>query len=165
MRRGSLVTAHLGGTSIGGSQAFVYVIVAGSGAAAYFYVGQTRQRMGALGRIAEHLSEGDNATFRKRLLKVAQVELDGPVQFAVVELSAERAFQGECADYREAVECLIESRLREFVVARGIPALSVARVKLHAYRTSSLAIREASRSGDELERWLESAVSQLASSA
>jgi hypothetical protein len=165
MPRPAFVGARLDDLSLGGNQAFIYVIAAAVGDQVFFYVGQTRQRMGALGRLAEHLSEGENATFRQRVWDVAKLDLQGAVHFAAVELSRERAFQRACPDYREAVECLIESRLREHVVRKRILALSVARVRLHAYRTSPIAMREAQRSAAALERWLETAVSQLRGSS
>ena len=165
MARTAFVGARLDDTSLGGNQAFVYVIAAAAGDRAFFYVGQTRQRMGALGRLAEHLSDGESATFRKRVWDVDKRDLQGPVHFAAVELSLERAFQRPCPDYREAVECLIESRLREYVVTQRISALSVARVRLHAYRTSPIAMREAQRSAPALEQWLATAISQLMGSS
>ena len=161
MPRLAFVGARLEDVSIGGNQAFIYVVVAAVGRRVFFYVGQTRQRMGALGRLAEHLSDGESATFRQRVWDVARLNLEGPVHFAAVELSREKAFQRACPEYREAVECLIESRLREYVVRQQILALSVARVRLHPYRTSPLVMREAQRSAEALEQWLATAVAQL----
>lgn len=158
MPRHRLVGAFLGDASLGGNRAFVYVIVAAAGGSVVFYVGQTRQRMGAVGRLAEHLSDGANATFRQRVLDVARSEVVGAIHFAALELSGERAFQQSSPDYREAVECLVESELREFVVANHLQALSVARVRLHAYRTSSIVQREATRSLDALRDWLRDSI-------
>lgn len=143
---------------LGCNRAFVYVIVASAGARVVFYVGQTRQRMGAIGRLAEHLSDGENATFRQRVFDVTATDVAGTVRFAALELSGERAFQRSSPDYREAVECLIETELREFVVANRLDALSIARVRLHAYRHSPIAQREANRSLDTLQRWLLDAI-------
>jgi hypothetical protein len=164
MSRHRLSCAFLDDASLGGSQAFVYVIVAMAGAKVVFYVGQTRQRMGAIGRLAEHLSGGTNATFRQRVWDVAQAEVAGAVHFAAIALSGERAFQQSAPDYREAVECLVESDLREFVVANELAALSVARVKMHAYRSSPVVQRESQRSLDALRSWLSLAIRSVTES-
>lgn len=161
MSRHRLVGALLGDASLGCNRAFVYVIVAAAGGCVVFYVGQTRQRMGAVGRLAEHLSDGANATFRQRVLDVAHAEVVGAIHFAALELSGERAFQQSSPDYREAVECLVESELREFVIANQLQALSVARVRIHAYRTSSIVQREATRSLDALRDWLRNSIAAI----
>jgi hypothetical protein len=163
MSRQQLVRARIADVSLGGNQAFVYVIVASAGPRIVFYVGQTRQRMGALGRLAEHLSDGANATFRQRAMDVARSDVIGSVHFAAITLSGERAFQQSSPDYREAVECLVESELREFVVANGLGALSVARVRQHAYRTSAIVQREATRSIDGLRVWLAQSIRSVRS--
>jgi hypothetical protein len=151
--------------SLGGSQAFVYVIVAPVESGVVFYVGQTRQRMGALGRLAEHLSEGANATFRQRIWDVARSDVVGTIHFAAIALSGDRAFQQSSPDYREAVECLVEADLREYVVASELQALSVARVRQHAYRVSPIVQREARRSMAELQSWLRDAICSARSQA
>lgn len=158
-----LVDAFLGDASLVGCRAFIYVIVAAAGDGIVFYVGQTRQRMGALGRLAEHLSDGSNATFRQRVAAVRATDVLGAVHFAAIELSGERAFQGSSPDYREAAECLIESELREFVVTNDLCALSVARVRMHPYRTSPLVQREVSRSLEALKDWLKDSIQLLQS--
>jgi len=161
MSRPQIASAYVGDASLGNCRAFVYVIVGAAGDRVVFYVGQTRQRMGAIGRLAEHLSEGANATFRQRVLDVACSEVVGAVHFAALALSGERAFQQSSPDYREAVECLVESELREFVVANELQALSVARVRLHAYQTSSIVQREAKRSLDALQEWLQISIEDV----
>lgn len=153
-----LLYASVSSLDMAVSRGFVYVLAARAGTTAVFYVGQTRQRSGALGRLSQHLSDSESATFRQRVEAVTEAEVTGEVVCAAFPLSLEPAFQREAADYREAAEYRIEGRLREFVVNTRLPALSVARVAVHPYADSPIVIREAEKAFAHFAVWLESRI-------
>jgi hypothetical protein len=156
-----LLFASVSNVSMASCRGYIYVLTASAGGIVVFYVGQTRQRAGALGRLAQHLSDSDSATFRQRVEATLAADLTSEIFCAAFPLSLEAAFQREAPDYREATEYLIEAELRGYVVQRGLPSLSVARVAVHPYAQSALVRREASKGLPQLTSWLTERISAL----
>ena len=72
------------------------------------YIGQTYSTYGALGRLAQHLSETESNTFKKRICSVYQyeeIELMG-VEFFAYKLPDKKHFYTYARDHRESVEYL-----------------------------------------------------------
>jgi hypothetical protein len=156
-----LLFARVSNVSMASSRGYIYVLAARASDTVVFYVGQTRQRAGALGRLAQHLSDSDSATFRQRVEMTLAADVTSEIFCAAFPLSLEAAFQREAPDYREAAEYLIEARLRAFVVHKGLPSLSVARVAVHPYAESPLVRREVGKALPRLESWLTERINSL----
>src|SRR5262245_33676061 len=85
---------------------YIYGILLNLDETSILYIGQTLSRMGALGRLAQHLSETTGATLRQRIEALYNVtEIDGlSIEFAAVKLAQQKSFWADEPDYREAVE-------------------------------------------------------------
>jgi hypothetical protein len=114
---------------------YVYGILLDLEGIAVLYVGQTLSGRGALGRLAEHLSEASGATLRERIEAIYNVtEIDGlSVEFAAVPLARQKSFWADEGDYREAVESRVQYQLLNALSDRKIPVCVVSRVRPNAY--------------------------------
>lgn len=128
-----LLLASISSVSITDPRAYIYAIHSICNQKKVIYIGQTNQRNGSLGRLSEHLSNGESATFRQRSMDVTGYEPSGNLEFASFVLPPERAFQSEAKDYREAVEYLVDYGLREFIVNNNLGVLGIARIKKPSY--------------------------------
>ena len=57
-----LLMATLGSAELIEPRAYIYIILARGNGTCVFYVGQTNQRNGSLGRLVEHISRNDQGT-------------------------------------------------------------------------------------------------------
>src|SRR5437660_6873252 len=121
--------------SLGHRAPYIYGILLSLEGASILYVGQTLSRTGALGRLAQHLSETAGATLRQRIQALYEVtEIDGiSLEFAAVKLNPQKAFWKDEADYREAVESLVQHQLLNALCDRKIPVCLISRVQPNSY--------------------------------
>jgi hypothetical protein len=134
-------------------RAFVYVIYVRNHRA--MYIGQTRSRTGALGRLSFHLSEGDGSTIKTRIAKLFhfdEVILRG-IRFAAFPLASLKVFSSDAQDYREAVEALIQQRLLEKLTDGQYPVPVVSRIRHNDYMVDESVVSEADRIFPELWQW------------
>jgi hypothetical protein len=136
---------------------YIYGILVNLDAARVLYVGQTLAQTGALGRLAQHLSESQGATLRQRIEARCNVtELDGRlVEFAAVRLSQQKAFWKDEPDYREAVESLVQNQLLNALCERKIPVCLISRVQFNAYCRLGYVESEAARVAQTILEWVE----------
>jgi hypothetical protein len=136
---------------------YIYGILLHLGDAWILYVGQTLSRTGALGRLSQHLSETPAATLRQRIQALYNIpDIDGlPLEFAAVKLHEQKAFWKEEADYREAVESLVQYRLLNALCERKIPVCLISRVQLNSYCRLAYVESEAERVFQALFGWVE----------
>lgn len=123
------------------------------------YVGQTCSGLGALGRLAQHLSDGSSNTFRQRLAVYCGTEADiGPVAMFAHRLSGSPLFHREAADQREAVEGLAAYDLITAIHQREIGVALISNVRFNRY-TRLQYVRDASaRCVRQMSAWLQSEV-------
>ena len=93
---------------------FLYTIYGTVENQATLYVGQTRGRTGALGRLAQHLSDGNNNTYLQRLSNIYSYEDEVPlekVDLTAIRFTSKEIFQIDSQEYRKAVEHLVQLQL------------------------------------------------------
>jgi hypothetical protein len=132
---------------------FVYAIYIGNYKA--MYIGQTRSRTGALGRLSFHLSEGDGSTVKTRiatLFRFDEVILRG-IRFVAFPLASLKIFGSDAQDYREAVEALIQQRLLENLTDGRFPVPVVSRIRHNDYMLDPAVASEADRIFPQLWHW------------
>jgi hypothetical protein len=147
-------------------KAFVYAIYVFNHRA--LYIGQTRSRTGALGRLSFHLSEGEGSTVKSRIAKLYrfdEVVLRG-ICFAAFPLSSLKIFGSDARDYREAVEALVQQDLLQRLTAGRFPVPVVSRVRHNDYMNDPIVRAEAERISPEVWNWfLKASTAALASIA
>lgn len=136
---------------------YVYSVYARGLNFSVLYIGQTALREGALGRLSQHLGDGNANTFLQRLRDYevrANLSLTGfeGVEFATVPLSQRQEFQGKTRSYREAVEYLVQTQLNQHQRSLGITIIST--VRKSGYCDIDFVEREASSVARELLGWL-----------
>jgi hypothetical protein len=144
-------------SSIAARAAFVYGIITTIHGRPILYIGQTMGHLGALGRLAQHLSESTSGTLRQRLMslfRTATLEL-GTLELAAVELPRCKTFWSENADYREAVESLVQNEILNALFARRLPLCLVSRVQPNSYCRLKYVRAEADRVLSLLLPWLD----------
>jgi hypothetical protein len=135
--------------------AFIYAILEPTLAA--LYIGQTRSRYGALGRLSQHLSEDSSCnTFKQRIDANFSILGKAPsnVQFISIPLTPLQSFYSTAADYREAVEALVQDKIVEFVTTQQLVVSVVSRVSYNNYRKEIFIQEEAERVFCDLQTWL-----------
>ena len=140
--------------SVGANGAYVYGIFSREPCA--FYVGQTVSRYGALGRLAQHLSDTEGNTFQQRLCATFHLERValGRVEFLAVRLPDSPAFRGRGSDYREAVEHLVNYRIIDFVVQKSLGIVVVSRTRSNGYADNAVVVDVADMVSKKLRMWL-----------
>lgn len=120
------------------------------------YIGQTVGYQGALGRLAQHLSDGVGNTFRQRICSIYKYDdVDiGPIDFAAVRLRPNNVFHGRAADFREAIEALVQYQLIESISAAGLRLGVISRVTLNSYSRLGYVADEADQVTSYLFVWL-----------
>jgi hypothetical protein len=136
---------------------YIYGILLIMDGAWVLYVGQTLGHAGALGRLSQHLSESPGATLRQRIeARFNVTELDGRlVEFVAVRLSQQKAFWKDEADYREAVESLVQHQMLNALCERKIPVCLISRVQPNAYCRVGYVVSEAARVFQTILGWVE----------
>ena len=125
--------------------------------AATLYVGQTRGRRGALGRLAQHLSYASGNTYIQRLSDIyhyEEVPLER-VDFVAIRFTKKEAFWLDSPVYREAVEDLVQQRLLNWLYEQKLEISIVSRTRPNSYSKLSYVQEEADRISGALESWVE----------
>jgi predicted GIY-YIG superfamily endonuclease len=146
-------TASLISSEIASHNAFVYLIFVRD--IKILYIGQTFSRCGALGRLAQHLSDTSSNTLKQRacsILQYEEIELKD-IQFNAACLSQNRSFVQESSDYREAVEALVNNRIINFVAKYKIGVV-VSRIRANRYSELKFIKDEANLVATTFESWL-----------
>ncbi|MGH7173457.1 MAG: hypothetical protein ACRELG_24510 [Gemmataceae bacterium] len=143
--------------SLGQRAPYIYGILLSLEEASILYIGQTLSRFGALGRLAQHLSDTTGATLRKRIQTLYNItEIEGlSLDFAAVKLSQRKAFWNDAADYREAVESLVQHQLLNALCDRKIPVCLISRVQLNSSCRLGYVETEAGRVFQSIIAWIE----------
>ena len=135
---------------------FLYAIYGTVENQATLYVGQTRGRTGALGRLAQHLSDGNNNTYLQRLSNVyyyEEVPLE-KVDLAAIKFTSKEIFQIDSQEYRIAVEHLVQLRLLNWLYAHNLKIRIVSQTRSNSYSKLQDIQEEADRMSGLLESWI-----------
>ena len=120
------------------------------------YVGQTRGRTGALGRLSQHLSDTPWNTYLQRLsdfYRYEEVQLE-KVDLVAIRFAEKKMFEAKSADYREAVEDLVQCRLIDWVTEHRLAVGVVSRTRPNSYSNLQEIQAEANRISETLESWI-----------
>ncbi len=115
---------------------FLYTIYGTVENQATLYVGQTRGRTGALGRLAQHLSDGNNNTYFQRLSNIYSYEDEVPlekVDLAAIRFTSKEIFQIDSQEYRKAVEHLVQLQLLNWLYEQNLKVRIVSQTSSNAY--------------------------------
>jgi|GEM_PF-3273255 len=142
--------------SLGARAPYIYGILVKLEHADILYIGQTFSRFGAIGRLAQHLSDTSAATLCRRVEALLDVvELAGiEVEFAAVRLGNQTGFWKQEPDYREAVEATVQHELLNELAIRGARIGIVSRVQPNAYCQLKYVQDEAARTTQSLLEWI-----------
>ena len=155
MSRALRTTVH--DASLAKRAPYIYGIYLQLGDSWILYIGQTLSHVGALGRLAQHLSETTGATLRKRIQTLYNItDIDGlSIEFAAVKLNDQRGFWKDERDYREAVESLVQHSLLNALCDQKIPVCLISRVQPNAYCRVGFVENEAKRVFKTILEWVE----------
>ncbi|MDE0299047.1 MAG: hypothetical protein OXN17_10475 [Candidatus Poribacteria bacterium] len=120
------------------------------------YVGQTRGGKGALGRLAQHLSDTESNTYLQRLSSLyrhQEIQLER-VDFAAITFSESKMFWIDNPEYRKAVEDLVQRRLLNWLREHRLKICIVSRTYPNAYCRLGYVEEEADRIASVLQRWI-----------
>lgn len=135
---------------------FLYTIYGIVENQATLYVGQTRGWTGALGRLAQHLSDSDVNTYLQRLSDVydyIEVPLD-KVDFAAMKFASRSEFQIDSQEYRKAVENWVQAELTNWILEKNLSIFIVSRTTRNTYSDLDYVKEEAARITGALEPWI-----------
>ena len=135
---------------------FLYTIYGMVEDRATLYVGQTRGRTGALGRLAQHLSDGNTNTYLQRLSNTyyyEEVPLE-KVDFAAIRFTSKEIFQIDSQEYRKAVEHLVQLQLLNWLYERNLKVRIVSQTSPNAYGKLQDVQEEADRISGLLKPWI-----------
>ena len=135
---------------------FLYTIYGIVEDQATLYVGQTRGWTGALGRLAQHLSDSDVNTYLQRLSDVydyIEVPLD-KVDFAAMKFASRSEFQIDSQEYRKAVEDRVQAELTDWILNKELGIFVVSRTTRNTYSDLDYVKEEADRISSALEPWI-----------
>ena len=135
---------------------FLYTIYGIVEDQATLYVGQTRGRTGALGRLAQHLSDGNNNTYLQRLSNIYTYEgipLE-KVDFAAIKFTSKEIFHINSQEYRKAVENLVQLRLLNWLYEYNLEISIVSQTRSNSYSKLQDIQEEADRISGLLEPWI-----------
>ena len=136
--------------------AFLYLIYGVLESRATLYVGQTRRQTGALGRLAEHLSDAHR--WNTYLQRVADTDPDEEValdrvDFVAVRFASRKEFR-DSREYREAVEALVQLNLLNWIHKQKLEIAVVSHTRTNAYSKLPDIQEEADRISEALEPWI-----------
>lgn len=135
---------------------FLYTIYGVFETGIALYVGQSRKQTGALGRLSEHLSDTSGNTYLQRLSALYRYEeiwLE-KVDFIAIRFAQKKVFEAKSADYREAVEHLVQCRLIDWVIEHKLAIGVVSRTRPNSYSRLQEVQEEANRIFEALESWI-----------
>ena len=135
---------------------FLYMIYGVLDNRVTLYIGQTKGQTGALGRLAQHLSNTQGNTYIQRLSALYHYEevILGKTDFVAVRFAQERMFEIDSPVYREAVEDLIQRRLINWIAEQKLEICIVSRTRPNSYNKLQDVQEEAERIFDALEPWI-----------
>ena len=142
--------------TIAKKKGFLYTIYGVVEDQATLYVGQTRGRTGALGRLAQHLSDGNNNTYLQRLSDTyyyEEVPLE-KVDLVVIRFTPKEMFQIDSQEYRKAVENLVQLRLLNWLYEHKLEIRIVSQTRSNSYSKLQDIQEEADRIYRLLESWI-----------
>ena len=135
---------------------FLYAIYGIVENQATLYVGQTRGRTGALGRLAQHLSDGNNNTYLQRLSNIyyyEEVPLE-KVDLAAIKFTSKDIFQIDSQEYRKAVEHLVQLQLLNWLYEHNLKIHIVSQTNSNSYSKLEDIQEEAERISGLLKPWV-----------
>ena len=135
---------------------FLYTIYGLVKNQATLYVGQTRGWTGALGRLAQHLSDSNANTYLQRLSDVyeyQEVPLE-KVDFAAMKFAPREEFQIDSQEYRKAVEDWVQARLKNWIHKKNLSIFVASQTRPNTYSKLQYVQEEASRISNALEPWI-----------
>ena len=135
---------------------FLYAVYGVSETGVALYIGQTRGRTGALGRLSQHLSDTPWNTYLQRLSELYRHEkiLLEKVDLVAIRFAQAKIFETKSADYREAVEDLVQCRLIDWVIEHKLAIGVVSRTRPNSYSRLQEIQEEANRIFAALESWI-----------
>ena len=135
---------------------FLYTIYGVFETGVALYVGQTRGRTGALGRLSQHLSDTPWNTYLQRLSDLYHHEkiLLEKVDLVAIRFAQAKIFETKSADYREAVEHLVQRKLIVWVIEHKPGIVVVSRTRPNSYSRLQEIQEEANRIFAALESWI-----------
>lgn len=127
------VSARIDDSSIGFPRGYVYLIFSRIPNA--LYIGQTRNELGALGRLSQHLSQTESNTFLKRVAQRHSLENATPsdIIFLAIDLPREKRFEGSSSEYREAIEGAVHLIFLKQLCAKGLNAPLISNYRINGY--------------------------------
>lgn len=142
--------------TIAKQDSFLYTIYGVFENCGTLYIGQTRGQTGALGRLAQHLSDTQSNTYIQRLSKLYHYEeiVLGKTDFVAIRFTSEKMFQIDSPIYREAVEDLVQRRLLNRIAKEKLEICIVSRTHPNSYSKLPEIQEEAERISDALESWI-----------
>ena len=148
--------ATVSDATIAKQHSFLYTIYGVFENCVTLYVGQTRGQTGALGRLAQHLSDTQGNTYIQRLSDLYHYEevVLGRTDFAAIRFTPEKMFQIDSPIYREAVEDLVQRGLLNWVAEQKLEICIVSRTRPNSYNKLQDIQEEAERISSALEPWI-----------
>ncbi|MBK6709673.1 MAG: hypothetical protein IPG51_04920 [Chloroflexi bacterium] len=158
----ALVSVH--DCSIALNGAYIYVIYAPQFNC--IYVGQTRGNYGAMGRLAQHISDSYGNTFKQKVQRYFDLEepILGHLEFAAYRLPERQEFLSAATDFREAIEYLIQKNLILMTSRIQMKVGCVSRVKSNAYQKQDFIKAEGEIASEFFFQWLSSIVDKTQNS-
>ncbi len=120
------------------------------------YLGETRSYLGALGRISQHLSETSANTFKQRicqLYKYDSVQVEN-VRFLVIPFSNEKRYWTDAAEYRIAVEYLVQLNILNILGENDTGLTLISRVVANGYTRQASVVKEAAAITKVIKKWI-----------
>lgn len=135
---------------------FLYAICGMLGNCVTLYIGQTRGRTGALGRLAQHLSDTEGNTYLQRLSDLyrnQEIHLER-IDLVAIRFTQRKMFWIDSPEYREAVEDLVQRRLINWLYEHKLEICVVSRTYPNSYSRLRDIQEEADRISSPLESWI-----------
>ncbi len=120
------------------------------------YIGQTRNRFGAIGRLSQHLSNDDTCnTFKQRVRAIYNAEENlTDISFIVCPFSPLKPFLLDSPDYREAVEAIVQDKIIQCIVKQNLKMGVVSRISYNAYMRERFVQDEANAISKTIVSWI-----------
>ena len=135
---------------------FLYAICGVLDNSVTLYVGQTRAVTGALGRLAQHLSDSNSNTYLQRLSDIyryQEIQLER-VDLVAITFSQSKMFWIDSPEYREAVEDLVQRRLLNWLSENKLNICIVSRTYPNPYNKLKYVREEADKISIALQSWI-----------
>ncbi len=150
-----LYRVDVSNTEIGARRGYIYAVVLP--VYRVLYIGQTRNALGALGRLAQHLSYSGSATLRQRIARHLgghAVDLGDACSIAY-SLADRTEFSGDSGVYREAVEAVTQATILNALGDTGVRLVVLSYVERNGYVGQDLVVEAGVEAAAGILRWLE----------